>query len=113
MPEDLPPPVVVNGIAFTSEGKLTPKPTGYEHKKLTPRYPTFAGREPNFRSPFERISRLQIPLTRGKKGLKRNSAFKRSRQPDLMALLVRRKAPAAVVELVCRPSQASAADTSL
>jgi hypothetical protein len=28
-----------NGLAFTREGKLVPKPTGYEHKKLSPRYP--------------------------------------------------------------------------
>jgi hypothetical protein len=46
------------------EGKLAPTPTGYEHKKLSPRYPAFAGREPNFRPPFERISDPQIPLTR-------------------------------------------------
>ncbi len=66
MPENPPPPIPVNGVAFTTDGKLAPKPTGYEHKKLTPRYPTFAGREPNFRSPFERISDPQIPLTRQK-----------------------------------------------
>jgi len=44
-----------NGVAFTREGKLVPKPTGYELKKLSPR-------EPNFRPPFERISDPQIPL---------------------------------------------------
>src|SRR5882724_10006268 len=32
-----------NGVAFTGECKLVPKPTGYEHKKLSPRYPAFAG----------------------------------------------------------------------
>jgi hypothetical protein len=40
-------------------------PTGYEHKKLSPRYPPFARpREPNFRRRFERVSDPQIPLTR-------------------------------------------------
>ena len=45
-------------------GKVVPEPTGHEHKKLSPRYPAFGGRAPNFRPPFERISDPQIPLTR-------------------------------------------------
>jgi hypothetical protein len=46
-------------------GKLVPKPTGYEHKKLTPRYPASARlRQPNFPPPFERISDPQILRTR-------------------------------------------------
>jgi len=36
--------VLEAGAPFTSEGKLVPKPNGYEDEKLTPRYPAFAGR---------------------------------------------------------------------
>jgi hypothetical protein len=36
--------LLTNGVASIREGKLVSKPTGYEHKKLTPRYPAFAGR---------------------------------------------------------------------
>ena len=51
-----------NAAAFTNEGKLVPKPTGYEHKKLSPAFAR--PREPNFRPAFERTSDPQIPLTR-------------------------------------------------
>src|SRR5207245_9867523 len=33
-----------NGVAFTGEGKLVRKATGYEQEKLKPRYPTSGSR---------------------------------------------------------------------
>jgi hypothetical protein len=35
-----------NGVPFNSEGKLVTEPTGYKHKKPTPRYPPAARAEP-------------------------------------------------------------------
>lgn len=65
--------------AFAREGNLVPKPTGHEHKKLTPGYPAFVGRASlNFRPSFERISDLQIP--RGKNGFRRAANFNRAAQ---------------------------------
>jgi len=54
---------VINGVAFTREGKLVPKPTGYEHKPDA----ALSGvrrQRPNVRPPFERTRDPQIPLTR-------------------------------------------------
>jgi hypothetical protein len=34
----------INGVAFTGEGKLVRKATGYEQEKLKPRYPTSGSR---------------------------------------------------------------------
>jgi hypothetical protein len=43
--------IAINGVAFTGEGKLVRKATGYEQEKLKPRYPTSGSgpREPSFR----------------------------------------------------------------
>src|SRR5579872_198873 len=35
--------ILADAVAFTGQGKLLRKATGYEHKKLKPRYPAFAG----------------------------------------------------------------------
>jgi len=53
-------------VAFTGEGKLVRKATGYEQKSrsLTIRPRVRRLREPSFPAPFERISDPQIPLTR-------------------------------------------------
>jgi hypothetical protein len=39
-----PPKLTINGVAFTGEGKLVRKATGYEQEKLKPRSPTSGSR---------------------------------------------------------------------
>ena len=36
--------ILPDGVAFTGEGKLVRKATGYEQEKLKPRYPTSGSR---------------------------------------------------------------------
>ena len=59
--------ILPDAISFTEESKLVPKPTGYEHKKLSPRRPAFEARaSPTSGPPSKPISDPQIPLTKRK-----------------------------------------------
>ena len=55
-------------VAFTGEGKLVRKATGYEQEKLEAAIPhrVLGLREPRFRHPLERIGDPQISPTRQK-----------------------------------------------
>jgi len=60
-------PATIDGGAFTGEGRLIRKATGFEQKKLKPRSPAFgfAGRASRDSGPpFTRIKEPQIPLKR-------------------------------------------------
>ena len=58
--------VLPDAVAFTGEGKLVRKATGYEQesRSLTIRHRVRRLRQPNFPAAFECISDPQIPLTR-------------------------------------------------